>query len=149
MKTHYSTTDLELDRLGRHFSNQLSLATPALSHDVSERLRIARQRALAERKPMVQLNLARNNAHLNGGGTLTGSGDEGLNLWSILGSALPLLALVVGLTAIQWIQQDDRTNELAAIDSALLTDELPPDAYADAGFVQFLKQGLSNSAAHD
>ena len=57
--------------------------------------------------------------------------------------------LVVGLTAIQWIQQDSRTNELAAIDSALLTDELPPDAYADAGFVQFLKQGLSASTKHD
>ena len=63
--------------------------------------------------------------------------------------ALPVLALVIGLGAIQWIQQDNRTNELAAIDSALLTDELPPDAYADAGFVKFLKQGLSDSAKND
>ena len=148
MKMQNSPPDLELDRLGRHFSAQLSLASPGLSHDISERLRIARQRALAERKPMAHMGLAKN-TQINGNGTLTGSGDEGLNLWSILASALPLLALVVGLTAIQWIQQDDRTSELAAIDSALLTDELPPDAYADAGFVQFLKQGLSNSASHD
>lgn len=137
-----------MDRLGRHFSVQLSMATPGLPHDISERLRVARQRAMAERKPVMQLGFARKTG-VQSNGTLTASGDEGLNLWSILASALPLLALVVGLTAIQWIQQDSRTNELAAIDSALLTDELPPDAYADAGFVQFLKQGLSDSAKHD
>ena len=148
MTTKNSYTDLELNRLGNHFAAQLSLATPSLPHDVSERLRVARQLAMAQRKPVVQLGFAKR-TQINGNGTLTGSGDEGLNLWSILASALPLLALVVGLMAIQWIQQDDRTRELAAIDSALLTDELPPDAYADAGFVQFMKQGLSNSAAHD
>ena len=137
-----------MDRLGRHFSAQLSMATPGLPHDISERLRVARQRAMAERKPVIQLGFARKTG-VQSNGTLTASGDEGLNLWSILASALPLLALVVGLTAIQWIQQDSRTNELAAIDSALLTDELPPDAYADAGFVQFLKQGLSDSAKND
>ena len=34
-------------------------------------------------------------------------------------------------------------------DAALLTDELPPDAYADAGFVQFLKQGPIARSAND
>ena len=147
-KTNNTPAELDMDRLGSHFAAQLSLATPGLPHDVSERLRVARQLAMAQRKPVVQLGFAKN-TQLNGDGTLTGSGDEGLNLWSILASALPLFALLVGLTAIQWVQQDDRTNELATIDSALLTDELPPDAYADAGFVQFMKQGLSNSAKHD
>ena len=148
MKNQNTSAELNMDRLGRHFSAQLSMATPGLPHDISERLRVARQRAMAERKPVMQLGFARKTG-VQSNGTLTASGDEGLNLWSILASALPLLALVVGLTAIQWIQQDSRTNELAAIDSALLTDELPPDAYADAGFVQFLKQGLSDSAKHD
>lgn len=148
MKNQTTSAELNMDRLGRHFSVQLSMATPGLPHDISERLRVARQRAMAERKPVMQLGFARKTG-VQSNGTLTASGDEGLNLWSILASALPLMALVVGLTAIQWIQQDSRTNELAAIDSALLTDELPPDAYADAGFVQFLKQGLSDSAKHD
>ncbi|MGV0983841.1 MAG: DUF3619 family protein [Limnohabitans sp.] len=148
MKNQNTSAELNMDRLGRHFSAQLSMATPGLPHDISERLRVARQRAMAERKPVMQLGFARKTG-VQSNGTLTASGDEGLNLWSILASALPLLALVVGLTAIQWIQQDSRTNELAAIDSALLTDELPPDAYADAGFVQFLKQGLSDSAKND
>ena len=148
MTTKNTPAELAIDQLGRHFSAQLSMATPGLPHDISERLRVARQRAMAERKPVMQLGFARKTG-VQSNGTLTASGDEGLNLWSILASALPLLALVVGLTAIQWIQQDSRTNELAAIDSALLTDELPPDAYADAGFVQFLKQGLSDSAKND
>jgi hypothetical protein len=96
----------------------------------------------------MQSRLAKN-AHTNNDGSLTAPADEGLNLWSILASALPLLALVVGLMTIQWVQQDNVTSEIAAIDSALLTDELPPDAYTDAGFAQFLKQGLGTSASHD
>jgi len=147
MKLHNSPA--ELDLLGRHLSAQLSLATPNLAHDVSERLRVARQRALASRNTLHVLKLSSHTAQLNSNGTLTGPGDEGLNLWNILGSALPLLVLVLGLTAIGWVQQDDRTQELATIDAALLTDELPPDAYADAGFVQFLKQGPIARAAND
>jgi hypothetical protein len=148
MKHPNTQTDQDMDHWGAYFSRQLTLATPDLPHDISERLRVARQLALAQRKPLIQPRLVAS-AHNNGNGTLTAPGDEGLNLWSILASAVPLLALVVGLMAIQWIQQDHITSEIAATDSALLTDELPPDAYTDAGFVQFLKQGLAASAQHD
>jgi hypothetical protein len=37
---------------------------------------------------------------------------------------------------------DDRANELAEVDSALLIDDLPPAAYADPGFLQFLKNPI-------
>ena len=38
------------------------------------------------------------------------------------------------------MQVDNRANELAAeVDAALLTDDLPPAAYTDPGFAQFLK----------
>lgn len=148
MKIQKTAAETNMDRLGRQLSAQLSLATPVLPHDISERLRVARHLALSQRKPVVQMGFAKN-TQIQSNGTLTASGDEGLNLWSFLASALPVLALVIGLGAIQWIQQDNRTNELAAIDSALLTDELPPDAYADAGFVQFLKQGPSDSVKND
>ncbi len=30
-------------------------------------------------------------------------------------------------------------NEVAEVDAALLTDDLPPSAYADPGFLQYLK----------
>ena len=45
----------------------------------------------------------------------------------------------MGLIAINVIQDDNRASELAEIDAALLTDDLPPSAYADPGFSQFLK----------
>jgi hypothetical protein len=148
MKNQMTPTEQDVDRWGQYFSGQLNLATPGLPHDITERLRVARQLALAQRKPLVQSRLAKN-TQTNTDGSLTAPVDEGLNLWSILASALPLLALVFGLMAIQWVQQDTVISEIAAIDSALLTDELPPDAYTDAGFAQFLKQGLSTNASHD
>jgi hypothetical protein len=137
-----------MDRLGRLLSNQLTLATPELPHDITERLRIARQSAMAQRKPLALTRLSAA-TQANANGSLTAPGDEGLNLWSILASALPLLVLLAGLVTIQWVQQDNRTAELAATDAALLTDELPPDAYTDPGFAQFLKKGLTGSPSHD
>lgn len=148
MKYPNTTTEQTMDRWGQLFSQQLTLATPDLPHDISERLRVARQLAVAQRKPLLQSRRAKS-ALINNNGTLTAPADEGLSVWSILASAVPLLALVIGLMAIQWVQQDHITSEIAATDSALLTDELPPDAYTDAGFTQFLKQGLGTSKTHD
>ena len=74
--------------------------------------------------------------------------DEGLNLWNRLGAFLPLIALVAGLIMISMVQNDMRANELAEVDSALLVDDLPPAAYADAGFAQFLKLHADYNATH-
>jgi hypothetical protein len=146
MKTQMTPTDQDTDRWGDYFSAQLTLATPGLPHDIKERLRVARQLALSHRKPLLQYRLA---PQANGNGTLTALPDEEMGLWRILGSVLPVVAMVAGLMAIHWIQQDRFISEIAAIDAALLTDELPPDAYGDAGFVQFLKQSHSGAAKND
>ncbi|WP_295521375.1 DUF3619 family protein [Limnohabitans sp. Rim8] len=138
----------EMDRLGHYFSGQLSLVTTDLPHDISQRLRVARHLALAHRQPALQLGQAQSH-QVNRNGSLTASGDEGLNLWNILASSLPLVVLVAGLLAIQWIQDDHMVLEIAATDSALLTDELPPQAYTDAGFAQFLKLNQSSTAQND
>ena len=148
MKHPNIPTEETMDRWGQFFSSQLTLATPDLPHDISERLRIARNLALAQRKPLVLSRTAKS-ALINNNGTLTAPADEGLSVWSILASAVPLLALVIGLMVIQWIHQDRITLEIAATDADLLTDELPPDAYTDAGFAQFLKQGLGTIKTHD
>jgi hypothetical protein len=71
--------------------------------------------------------------------TLRLGGDEGLNIWRRMAALVPLLALVAGLLVIDTIQNENRTNELAEVDAALLTDDLPPSAYTDPGFMQFLK----------
>jgi hypothetical protein len=56
-----------------------------------------------------------------------------------IASVLPLVVLAAGLVMIHLAQSERRANELAEVDAALLTDDLPPAAYADPGFVQFLK----------
>ena len=57
------------------------------------------------------------------------------------------LALVAGLVFINGIVNEDRANEVAEVDAALLTDDLPPAAYTDAGFIQYLKVSRNSTAS--
>jgi len=77
-----------------------------------------------------------------GGGAAALNGGEDGGLWPRLVSLIPLMALIAGLVAIQVFGTDQIAQELADIDSAILTDDLPPDAYTDPGFAQFLKARL-------
>ena len=139
--THTANTQ---DQFGLRIAAQLNSASLALPHDISERLRAARTRAVAARlKPQTRLQTSAGMAHQNGAALLNFGGDEGLNIWSRLASLLPLIALVAGLALIQNVMDDDRANELAEVDSALLVDDLPPSAYADPGFLQFLKNPIA------
>ena len=127
------------DRFGRQVAARLSAGAAELPYDVTERLRAARVQALAKRKAV---NLRTAGAVQASGGAATMTfGDEGLSLWSRIGSAIPLVALVLGLVLIHTVQNELRASEVAEVDAALLTDDLPPSAYADPGFAQFLKSG--------
>ena len=124
------------DRFGLQVAARLSDAADELPYDISERLRAARTRALSQRRSAAQT--ASSVTRSGSAATLT-FGTEQLNWWDRVAAAAPLLALVLGLVAINVIQNDKRANEIAEIDAALLTDDLPPAAYADPGFTQFLK----------
>jgi len=52
--------------------------------------------------------------------------------------AWPLAALVAGLFAIAYVEDQQRTAELADIDAAMLSDDLPLTAYLDHGFNAYL-----------
>ncbi|MGH6625785.1 MAG: DUF3619 family protein [Burkholderiaceae bacterium] len=132
-------TQLLQDRYGLKVAARLSEGATDLPYDISERLRAARVQAVSRRK-IVEVRTASSVMASGGAATLT-FGDEGLSWWSSIASALPLIALVSGLVAIHVIQDEYRANEVAEVDAALLTDDLPPAAYADPGFVQFLKTG--------
>jgi hypothetical protein len=147
-KLDLTLTPNPLDKLGFHFAQALTHHGGELSPDVSERLRFARQQALASRKPEMA-NALLGVSQSNGSLTLAGPPNEGLNVWNILGSIVPLIALVIGLVTVTWISRENTVAELAAIDSALLVDELPPAAYTDPGFAQYLKQGLIDSKTND
>lgn len=131
------------DRFGQKVAQRLDAATDELPYDISERLRAARMQALAKRKVAAVQRTAPAIAHTGGGTASLNYGGEGFGLWGRLASALPLVALIAGLFVIQFVQDEDHANELAEVDTALLTDDLPPQAYADPGFLQFLKTRAS------
>ncbi len=131
-------TEILQDRFGLKTASYLSAGATDLPYDISERLRAARAQAVAVRK-IAKVQTAPAVASSGAGSALTWGSDEGFSLWSRIGSVLPLIALVVGLLTINSLQTDNFVLELAEVDSALLTDELPPDAFSDPGFVQFLK----------
>lgn len=138
---HFTHPDILQDRQGLKLASYLTLAASDMPHDISERLRIARQQAVSQRKSAA---VRATRAVGVGGGTaaLQDGSEDGLGWWGRAGALLPLVALVAGLLLINAQQNDSRARELAEVDVALLTDELPPAAFADPGFVQFLKSDL-------
>ena len=130
------TTFISQDQFAKSLIARLNTAAQNTSPDIAERLRFARERALEAQK-VTQTQTAWSLAPQASGSAVLGGGD--FNLFSRLGMIVPLIALVVGLIAIHQLQNDYRAKEVADVDAALLTDDLPPAAYADQGFGQFLK----------
>jgi hypothetical protein len=131
-------SDILQDRFALKATSYLSAGTADLPYDISERLRAARVQAVSKRK-IARTQTASHVVNVGGSAALTWGADDGLSWWSRIGSVLPLVALVVGLLTINSVQSDNRAQEVAEVDAALLIDELPPAAFADPGFIQFLK----------
>jgi len=135
-----STTLKTEDQFGQLVARALSANLEQLPYEVQERLRAGRMRALAARRVSPVL-ATRPQAQQMGDGTLTmGAPWRG---WTPLASLFPMVLLVVGLLTINVVLDEYRANEVAEVDSALLTDDLPPTAYTDPGFVQFLKLSVT------
>ena len=130
--------DILQDRFALKTVSYLSVSASELPHDISERLRAARAQAVAKRK-IAKIQTAGSTVNLGGSAAITWGSSDGLGWWGRIGSVMPLIALVVGMLTINSIQSDNRTREIAEVDAALLTDDLPPAAFSDPGFLQFLK----------
>jgi hypothetical protein len=57
---------------------------------------------------------------------------------------LAAIALLVGALGADLWQNAQQATELAEIDSALLSDEVPPGAYTDQGFLEWLEHLTSD-----
>ena len=163
-------------RFALRLSARLNEGNQAFSHDISERLRVARMQAVTAARaaasvkasqkspqtaPQLGLALAGASGSSSAGGHAWLAGqqrdhshgrrmDDGPTAWGWrLASALPIIALVVGLWAISHWYQGEQVRAAATVDLALLTDELPPAAYIDPGFEEFLKTTLSAQVQED
>ena len=137
--TDSDTNQQRVDRFARHIAAHLTQGSDDLPHDISERLRAARVQAVEKRKWVLSQAAVDVYAHSHAGILTTGQSAHHSNWWNRLGAAGLLLTLVLGLLTITVIQDETGARELADIDAAILTDDLPPAAYIDSGFVQFLK----------
>lgn len=149
----------DLEALQERFARRCAARLDAgeLPHDITERLRAAREQALAARRAAAA---APASAVLHGGG---GTAVLGGGSWRWLAPAL-LLALLAAASMLLTSQQAQPARNTPApmpamsavgarsiapspvtlIDVALVTDPLPPSAYADPGFMHFLRQTATN-----
>lgn len=117
-----------------------------LPESTAQRLAAARKLALSHKKQAAPLTQMQNLPHLAGaaGGTMSAAPNDGkrsLFAWlGRLGVALPILLGIVLFVGLYQYEERSRINELAEIDSAILSDELPIAAYLDHGFKAFLAE---------
>lgn len=120
----------ELGNRIRHLLNQ-GMNDDRLDARVAERLRVARLRAMERQRAEPASAYG-----WNGGLLVRLGGLGGLSLRLLL----PVALLGIALTTIYGWQQNQKVAEYADIDSQLLADDLPIDAYLDKGFDAWLKQ---------
>jgi hypothetical protein len=107
-------------------------AQASTAGDIGERLRFARERALERSRELRAASAVQ--PQRSGAAALLGS-----PWWLRLASFVPLVMLLAGLSVIEQLHDSSEISAAAEIDVALLADKLPPDAYRDPGFVEFLK----------
>jgi len=137
---HYQTPEidskqeLQVALLTRDLLNEGAADLPA---HITNRLENARKLALAakleERKPFWSHNWVR-----EGFKNSSSTGSDWRNrAWGAFGAA-PIFALAFGIVLISDWQEDERIRDIAKVDSAILVDAVPPNAYKDDGFVRYL-----------
>jgi hypothetical protein len=106
----------------------LDLSTETVAPDTAGRLRAARQRALA--------HMPAHSARLG----LAGFGHLSLDaVWPALRSVTALAVLAGAVVGMSYWDSLEQASEYAEVDTALLADDLPINAYLDRGFDQWLK----------
>ena len=97
-----------------------------LDASIAARLQRARNAALQKQQTASGMQL------------VTGSGSSGHSFMPQLRVALALVGLTLGVMGTYYWNTLEQVEENAEIDSALLADELPVDAYTDQGFQAWL-----------
>ncbi|HEY4317540.1 MAG TPA: DUF3619 family protein [Herbaspirillum sp.] len=138
-KQQQEAKDLQFAYKVRHALDRNLENLPAAA---TERLAAARALALSRKKqgaPLTQLQPAPRLAGAGGGAMSAPRNHFGLSGWlGRLGIVLPILLGIVLFVGLYQSEERNRIDELAEIDSAILSDELPISAYLDHGFKAFI-----------
>ncbi|MFD1558100.1 DUF3619 family protein [Paraburkholderia silviterrae] len=143
MSSALENKDLEFVQAMRRALDESAASLPAATTD---RLAGARKAALARKKAEQPVFVRVPSFAAAGVGTLPGAMQGGLEVprrrsaLARFALAWPLAALVAGLFAIAYFEDQQRTAELADIDAAMLSDDLPLTAYLDHGFNAYLSR---------
>jgi len=119
--------------IAKKITNYLDLGTTELRAGTAYKLQLARQEALAclaEPKRASELVLAE-----AGGGTLGGR-----RLFADVRIWVGVLLIVGGVLSYQYWQSVQQARDIEETDAAILTSELPIEAYLDRGFQAWLKR---------
>lgn len=131
------------DRFGARVAAALSARLAAVpAPDIDARLRFAREQAVAHAMQVRRQTGIAGSVSASGGGTAVLGGPESPRetpWWLRLSSLVPLAVLLAGLLWIDHRYTQQQIEAAAEVDAAILADDLPPDAYRDPGFVEFLK----------
>ena len=133
-----NTDELNFAYKVRHALNERVEQLPTSTID---RLAAARQAALARKKADAPVAVTQ---HMLAGSAGSWFSNRGA-LLGRLSLAIPALALVAGTVNIYKVEQEQHIAELAEVDAAVLSDELPLSAYLDHGFNAYLSQRESDS----
>jgi chorismate mutase len=125
-----NTDDINLAYKIRHALNENLDTLPA---STTERLAAARALALSRKKADRPVRAAAR-AQFDVGALFSAK-------WVTRAAvAAPLLAMVVGLVGVYQVEREQRVAELADLDAAVLSDDLPLTAYTDHGFNAYLAE---------
>ena len=117
------------DRFASRVRQALNYGLQDISPATTRRLEAARHLALSRQKQVVpQLSLA-------------AAGQGGFHFGSsvpYLKQVLAILALLLGMWIAFYWQSHQYITELEEVDSALLSDDLPPEAFLDQDFFEWL-----------
>ena len=122
-----------------HLEQNLGMLTHALSKDlpvsekVAQRLRVARLQALDAQKSTETVP-----EYAYVGQARTPWNISSNVIFLKFATYLPMAALVLALSFILDWQSDQRIKDIAKVDSAVLIDQVPFEAYKDDGYVRFL-----------
>ena len=128
-------------RLAARLAGSLTANSQALPHDIVERLRVALEPSV-HRAHLVR-EAASGRAQVAGMSASGAAVLVGFAAWrQRFAMGLPLVLMVAGLVTIDRFTVREQVLAVADIDAQLLSDTLPPSAYSDPGFAEYLRTAL-------